>query len=178
MHKAEPRHTARLQTAGANGTMTATLSHGMAPMPWWAWVVTGMVLFGAELFGVSAQFYLVFLGVAAIAVGLIGSLGVHLPEWAQFTTFAVLALVSMFSFRRRVYQRLRATPEDGAVEERLNRGDRVQVPETLATSGHCRVEYRGTSWSARNVGTQQLDAGSEAEIVEIDGLTLHLRKPP
>jgi membrane protein implicated in regulation of membrane protease activity len=136
-----------------------------------------MVLFGAELFGVSAQFYLVFLGVAAIAVGLIGSLGVQLPEWAQWAMFALLALVSMFSFRRRVYERLRAAPEEGAVEERLSHGDRVPVPDTLAPGAHCRVDFRGTSWSARNVGTDSLDAGSEAEIVAIDGLTLHLRKP-
>ena len=36
-------------------------------MTWWAWMILGAVLLGAELFAVDAQFYLVFLGVSAAA---------------------------------------------------------------------------------------------------------------
>ena len=39
-------------------------------MTWWGWMVLGAVLFGAELFAVDAQFFLVFLGLSAAIVGL------------------------------------------------------------------------------------------------------------
>jgi len=62
-------------------------------MPWWAWIVLGIGLLAVELFFVDAQFYLVFIGLSAAAVGLLGLAGVHLPEWSQWLAFAVLALV-------------------------------------------------------------------------------------
>ncbi len=38
-------------------------------MTWWAWMILGAVLFGAEL-AVDTQFFLIFLGVSAALVGL------------------------------------------------------------------------------------------------------------
>jgi membrane protein implicated in regulation of membrane protease activity len=144
-------------------------------MPWWGWMVTGTLLFGAEMLGVSAQFYLVFLGAAALVVGLLGVAGVVLPEWLQWITFAAVALVCMALFRARLYDKFKGA--DGAVEERLILGDRIAIPERLAPGASCRVEYRGTTWSARNTDTQTIEAGVEAEIWETTGLTLHLRNP-
>ncbi|TDJ16346.1 MAG: NfeD family protein, partial [Deltaproteobacteria bacterium] len=39
-------------------------------MVWWQWIVLGVVLLGAEMM-VDAEFYLVFLGVSALTVGLL-----------------------------------------------------------------------------------------------------------
>ena len=135
--------------------------------------MTGALLFGAELFGINAQFYLVFVGAAAIVVGLIGSLGVALPEWAQWLIFAALALICMVAFRERLYRRFRETEE--FVEDRLILGDRILMPERLAPEASCRVEYKGTSWTARNVDAQPIEAGVEAEIYETVGFILHVR---
>ena len=47
-------------------------------MPWWVWVVGGVILLAAELVAIEAQFYLVLLGVAALLTGLgvaVGSAG-------------------------------------------------------------------------------------------------------
>lgn len=38
-------------------------------MTWWGWVIGGAILLGAELAFVDAQFYLVFVGTAAIIDG-------------------------------------------------------------------------------------------------------------
>lgn len=143
-------------------------------MPWWGWVITGTVLFGAEMFGVSAQFYLVFLGAAAIAVGLIGALGIALPDWAQWLTFAALAVVCMFAFRERVFRRFRG--DDETVEAPIAVGASIRVPEALAPGASCRVDYRGSTWNARNIDQAELAAGSDAVIAEVAGLTLHLRR--
>ena len=75
-------------------------------MTWWAWIVGGAILLGAELAFVSAQFYLVFLGGAAILVGLASALLYPLAPWAQWALFGVLALVLMVTFRSRLYARL------------------------------------------------------------------------
>ena len=122
-------------------------------MSWWAWLVLGIGLLGAEMFVIDAQFYLVFIGLSAAIVGLLGLLGVDLPQWAQWLVFSALAIVAMFTFRRRLYEMVR------------KRGGQVDG----------RVEYRGSSWTARNTGIEPIEAGREAVISQVDGLTLHVK---
>ncbi len=142
-------------------------------MPWWGWVIVGAALLASEMFLVDAQFYLVFLGLSAAVVGLLGWAGVEMPVWGQWLTFGALSLISMFEFRQRVY--LRVKGRTGLVEERVTLGDRVLVPTALAVGETCRIDYRGSSWSARNVGEQPIEAGKEAVIAHVEGLTLHVK---
>jgi inner membrane protein len=144
-------------------------------MPWWGWLVAGALLLAVEMFLLDAQFYLVFLGLAAAIVGLFGLAGLDLPAWVQWLMFAVLALVTMVSFRRRVYQLVRG--RTGAVEERLTLGDRVRIPTRLEPGQSCRVDYRGSSWTARNISGGAIEANHEAVIAEVSGLTLLVRTP-
>lgn len=142
-------------------------------MPWWGWLVVGAALLASELMLIDAQFYLVFLGLSAALVGLLGWVGIDMPVWGQWLAFGAIAFVSMIEFRQRVYQRLRG--RTGHVEERVTLGDRVVVPAPLAVGETCRIDYRGSSWSARNVGEQPIDAGKEAVIAHVEGLTLHVK---
>lgn len=142
-------------------------------MPWWGWLVVGAALLASELLLIDAQFYLVFLGISAALVGLLGWMGIDMPVWGQWLAFGAVSLVSMIEFRQRVYQRLRG--RTGHVEERVTLGDRVVVPTPLAVGETCRIDYRGSSWSARNVGERPIDAGKEAVIAHVEGLTLHVR---
>lgn len=140
-------------------------------MHWWAWVILGFMLLGAELAIVEAQFYLVFIGIAAIVVGLLDFGGVPLPAWGQWLAFAALSLTSMVLFRRKVYLLLRKevpTMKSGPV------GDSVVVPMDLEPGDVCRLEYRGSTWEARNDSEQTLAAGSQARILRVDGLTLKI----
>jgi inner membrane protein len=142
-------------------------------MPWWGWLVLGFGLLGAEMFVIDAQFYLVFFGVAAAVVGVLGFAGLGMPEWAQWLLFAALAVVSMLAFRRRVYELVRGNT--GHVQQRITSGDRVIVPKRLEPGQSCRVDYRGTSWTARNVDVHPIEAGTEAFISHVDDLTLHVK---
>lgn len=142
-------------------------------MQWWGWLVLGIVLLGAEMFVLDAQFYLVFLGVAAAVVGLIGLVGIQMPEWAEWLAFATFSIVSMLAFRRRIYQLVRN--RTGVVEQRLSLGDRVTIPVLLEPGHQTRVDHRGSTWTARNIGQQAIEAGYEAMIVEVEGLTLHVK---
>jgi membrane protein implicated in regulation of membrane protease activity len=141
-------------------------------MPWWGWLIAGIGLLGVEMFVIDAQFYLVFLGASAALVGLLGLAGVGMPEWAEWLTFAALAIVAMVAFRRRVYELVRR--QEHPVQERVTAGDRVLVPTRLEPGQSCRVDYRGSSWTARNAGDHTIEAGSEALISRVDGLTLHI----
>ena len=137
-------------------------------MPGWGWLVIGALLLGAEMFLVDAQFYLVFLGAAALLTGALVWLGLPLSVNVQWLLFAILSVASMWTFRKRLYQHLRK-PQD-IVPEALSVGDRLQLPEPLAPGQSCRVEYRGTSWTARNAGTVALSG--EVIIARVEGLTL------
>jgi membrane protein implicated in regulation of membrane protease activity len=142
-------------------------------MPWWAWMVLGIGLLGVEMFVIDAQFYLVFIGLSAAIVGLLGLAGADLPGWAEWLVFSVLAVAAMLAFRRRLYEMVRN--RSGQVDERLTVGDRVLVPVRLEPGQSGRVEYRGSSWTARNAGAGPIEAGREALITQVDGLTLHVK---
>jgi hypothetical protein len=142
-------------------------------MPWWGWFVLAAMLLSVELFVIDAQFYLVFLGVSAALVGLLDLADATMAAWQQWLAFAVLSLATMIAFRDRVYQLVRK--RTGHVEQPLTLGDRILIPVRLEPGQTCRAQYRGSSWTARNVDHQAIDAGKEAVISHVDGLTLHVR---
>lgn len=141
-------------------------------MAWWAWMIFGAVLLCAELLAIDAQFYLVFIGLAALLVGLADIAGPGLPPWLEWLSFAALSLLMMFTVRRQLYEKVRARPV-GDVEGDVGR--LVSLEQDLEPGRSCRTEYRGTSWTAVNVGARPIAAGSAARIESVDGLTLRVR---
>ncbi len=140
-------------------------------MQWWAWIVVGAVLLGAELFFIDAQFYLVFVGAAALVVGTAALSVPGLAVWVQWVAFLGLAIVAMRTFRRRIYERVRRglpAVKGGPA------GDSVVVAAGLQPGETCRIEYRGTTWNAVNGGQREIAAGAHARIARVEGLTLVL----
>lgn len=144
-------------------------------MQWWAWIVGGAILLGAELLLVDAQFYLVFIGGAALLVGLLGVAGLDLAPWLQWLAFILIALAALLGLRRRIYRRLRGGMP--VVESSGIIGQTVQVPVDLAAGAQCRLEFRGSTWDAVNADTGIIAAGTTARIDRVEGLILHLRRP-
>jgi membrane protein implicated in regulation of membrane protease activity len=138
-------------------------------MQWWAWIAVGAILLGSELTFVNAQFYLVFLGVSAFAVGLLQVTGLLVADWLQWAAFAVIAVTSMLAFRKKIYEKMRhSLPplRSGPA------GETVTLPTILSPGETCRLEYRGGSWSAMNGGKTVIEAGCAARIERVEGLTL------
>jgi len=146
-------------------------------MQWWAWITVGALLLGSELTFVSAQFYLVFVGAAALVVGFLALGGVAPAAWIQWVLFAVLAIVSLLGFRGRVYERMRRTLPNIRLGPK---GETVILPAELPPGESCRLEFRGCSWSAMNGGGAVIAAGARARIDRVEGLTLvvHADEPP
>lgn len=138
-------------------------------MPWWGWIIVGALLFGSELMLVDAAFYLVFIGAAAIITGLTVMAGVGLEQWAQWLLFAALAIISMVLFRERIYQKLRAVKTDYPAGPA---GETIRLDENLAPGESCRLNYRGTTWTVLNGGSEALEKGKNVEIKKVNGLTL------
>ncbi|MEQ9564075.1 MAG: NfeD family protein [Woeseiaceae bacterium] len=140
-------------------------------MTWWAWMILGALLFGAELVAIDAQFYLVFIGLSAAIVGLLGLAGVTMPEWAQWLVFASLSLVSMFTFRRSLYDRIRGGApgfRDGV------EGDFIVIPQELAAGSQARANFRGSDWTVVNDSANVIAAGQRVKILRSEGLTLYV----
>lgn len=141
-------------------------------MSWWGWLIIGFLLMGAEMTAVDAAFYLIFVGAAAICMGILSLAGVTLPVWVQWVLFSVLAVGSMVLFRQKLYDRLRggvAAGFDGSAT-----GAVVAVKEIVPTGGRTRVRLRGSQWTAVNVGPAPIAAGADARVVESDGLELKI----
>jgi len=142
-------------------------------MQWWIWIVAGVALLGIELLVIDAQFFLVFLGLAAIVVGFADLAGMGGPEWVQWLLFAVLALVFTFGFRTRVYQKLRGSApgyDDGLA------GHAVTLADGLAAGAEGRIEFRGSTWRVLNVGSEPIPPGGRARIASTEGLTLRVER--
>jgi membrane protein implicated in regulation of membrane protease activity len=134
-------------------------------------MILGAVLFGAEMIAIDAQFYLVFIGLSAAIVGLLGLAGVTMPEWAQWLVFASLSLVSMFTFRRSLYDRIRGGApgfRDGVD------GDFLVIPQELAAGAQGRASFRGSDWTVVNDSASVIAAGQRVKILRSEGLTLYV----
>jgi len=134
-------------------------------------MVLGLVLLGIELLAVDAQFYLVFLGVSAALVGLLGLFGITLPEWGQWLAFAVLSLFFFFTFRRTLYTKIRS---GGEIYPETISGESINLQNDLEPGKETRTQYRGSDWTVRNVGATAIAGGSRATVVKVEGLTLHV----
>ena len=140
-------------------------------MTWWQWTILGGILLGAELLGLDAQFYLIFIGPSALLVGLAELMGIDMPLWVQVAVFAVFSLVFLYTFRRTVYNKIRGSAE--GYPEPLN-GEVVKIVEDLGVGSEARIKYRGTEWNVRNMGQTEIPGGTRARVVKVDGLTLHV----
>lgn len=135
-------------------------------------MIGGAILLGAELLLVNAEFYLVFIGTAAIVVGCVTALAPAFSGWEQWALFGILAIAAMVLFRSRVYHRFRGPLP--AVESRPG-ADVITLLTSLAPGESCRTDYRGTSWTVRNEGPATIPAGARVPVASVQGLTLIIR---
>jgi membrane protein implicated in regulation of membrane protease activity len=134
-------------------------------------MIGGAILFGAELALVDAQFYLVFVGSAAILVGVLVAF-MAVEEWAQWALFALLAGGSMMLFRARIYRKVRGHPPE---VRRGPSGDELTLPAALAPEESCQTEHAGSFWTVQNDSEVVLSSGARVRVVRVEGMTLLVR---
>lgn len=138
-------------------------------MPWWGWITLGGLLLIAELVGGGAL-YLLFVGIAAILVGILVVFLSDLPFWAHWPVFAVLALALLFGLRRHAHERINRSGGFEAIT-----GEAALVIDEIAPSGYGQAILHGAKWAAHNIGQSTLTDGQRARVERVDGLTLEIR---
>ena len=132
--------------------------------PSWLWLIGGVVLLIAEV--IAPGFFLMFVGAAAIATGLLALLlpvGVAL----QLALFAILALAIVRFGGRRAYASRYDYSSDPLLNNRIGQliGRVVVVTEPVDANGG-RVRVGDGDWSARGGPAA---VGERVRIVDVDG---------
>lgn len=145
-------------------------------LSYWHWLVAGVVIAALEILLPGA--YLLWLGIGAIATGVV-VLAVGTISWKiQFVAFAVLSLASIV-IGRRVMRSARVEKTDHPTLNRRAAGlmGRSYVLDDGAPGGHGRVHVGDTVWHVETSPPgQDLPRGARVEVVGVDGATL-LVKP-
>ena len=132
------------------------------------WLAAGLALVVAEL-ATPGGFVIIFFGIAALIVGMLGIVGAVTSVPLQFVLFSLLSVGSLALLRNRLQSKLR-TPSASNVDSLI--GDLAIPQERLSPGVVGRVEVRGSTWSARNTSNVTLDPGQRARVAAVDGLTL------
>ena len=138
-------------------------------MTWWHWLLLGLLLIALEI-AASGGFYFIFFGIAALVIAALDLAGIGGPTWLQLLLFSVFSIASLLFFRNPIMRALNLP--GGAADIDTLSGEAGTVLEAMEPGAPGRVEVRGTTWSARNVGTTSLVHGARCDVVRSERLTL------
>jgi inner membrane protein len=141
-------------------------------MTWWMWMVLGLILMACEMLS-PGTFYFMFLGVSAVAVGIV-AVAIPLPEWVHWLLFSIFAAVSLMFFRRPLMRKFRLSGKHGHHVDSLTDETAVAL-EDIAVAAIGKAELRGSVWNARNVGERPVTKSERCKVEQVDGLTLQIR---
>lgn len=133
------------------------------------WLAGGLVLLVIELVTPSG-FFVMFFGLGALTVGVLGSLDLAGPPWVQWLLFSALSLAYLLLFRRRLENRFERSPAVDAIV-----GELALPRERMLPGAVGRAEMRGTGWTAQNDSPHTLEPGQRCRVVRVDGLLLGIQ---
>lgn len=136
---------------------------------WWHWLALGLVLIALEL-AASGGFYIIFFGFAAMVISGLCLVGIAGPPWLQLLLFSVVSVLSLLFFRSPLLRWMKMDKGGADVDSLV--GETAIVKQDIPAGEIGRVELRGTSWTARNHGTEPLTNGRRCVVVAVDRLML------
>jgi membrane protein implicated in regulation of membrane protease activity len=140
-------------------------------MPWWHWLALGLILVALEM-AASGGFYVIFFGIAALAIGGLRLFDVAGPAWFQVLLFSVVSVGSLLLFRSRFLRWMQLDKPGDDVDSLVGE---IAVPlEDIAPGAVGRAELRGTVWSARNAARVPVIRGARCTVVRVDRLMIFL----
>ncbi|MGE0405377.1 MAG: NfeD family protein [Candidatus Korobacteraceae bacterium] len=143
-------------------------------MAWWMWLIVALLLLVGELI-TPGGFYLLFFGVAALAVGFAVLLGMPGPLWLHWVLFSATSVLALLFLRRPLKQRFDIPAERSNEDADTLVGEHGVAVEAIQVGALGRVELRGSNWQAMNRGAAPLTAGQRCVVERLQGLTLEVR---
>ena len=136
---------------------------------WWHWIAVGLVLVVLEL-AAPGGFFVIFFGLAAMAIGALMLAGVAGELWVQLLLFSVLSAVFLLVFRNPLLRRFKF---DRGTDEIDNlTGEPATALDDIAPAEAGRVELRGSTWRARNGSSLPIPRGARVRVIAVDRLTV------
>lgn len=125
-----------------------------------------MILLGIETF--TGGFFVFFFALAAGLLALLLILSIDLSLETQAWLFGILSFLGMILFRRYLVGKSPNLDIDSLI------GTSAFAINELAPGEQGKVESRGSTWEAKNVGTEPIT--HECKVVGLDGLKLMVKK--
>ena len=137
----------------------------------YGWWILALVLIGAEL--LTPGYFLIWIGFAAAALGIVTFFAPELSFLVQAVLFAVLALVSCFVYWRFVRKVVNESSDQPLLNRRAEQfiGQRY-ILDTAIVGGKGKVRIGDSPWLAEG---PDLPAGAEVEVVSVSGTTVKVR---
>jgi membrane protein implicated in regulation of membrane protease activity len=139
----------------------------------YAWLGVGLALMAAEAFFPGA--FLLWLGIAAVVMGVIVAVLPDLSLLTQVVIFAALSVVSILIYRR--FFPPHAEPSDQPLLDKkvAQMVGRTFVLEQPIVNGHGKVRVNDALWS---ITGEDLPAGARVTVVASEGITLRVQAAP
>lgn len=132
------------------------------------WAIIGIVIIVVEM--MTGTFFILFFGVGALAVSLLKKF-TGLDSLAyEIIIFAIIGTTGIIIFRKKLLQSLSPEKTYSNDEDKI-----IFLTETVPAKKMANVQYQGTQWQAYNDSDQNLEKGSQALIIRVDGVKLILK---
>ncbi|MCI5064249.1 NfeD family protein [bacterium] len=137
-------------------------------MPYWIWLTIGVSCFIFELF-LPFDFFLFFIGAAALVTGGGVAIGLLEPLSWQMLCFALLTPLFLFSLRSPLKNKLlQGAPSlESDLENAL-----VEVLDEIPPGARGKGSLRGTQWTVENRSGEILRAGEHYQVHSSHGTRL------
>ena len=138
----------------------------------YGWWLLALLLIGAEL--LVPGFFMLWIGIAAAAMGLLLTFLPPLPFLSEAALFAVLALISCFAYWRFVRRALIEPSEQPLLNRRAEQHiGRRYVLDTAIVNGQGKARVGDSHWLVEG---PDLPAGTTVEVIAVEGTTLKVQQ--
>ncbi len=139
-------------------------------LSYWDWLGLGTLLLILEVFGTGG--YLLWMGIAAAGVGLLGYLFPELPWAAQYILFALFSLsTAIVWWRRQRRSQARSSDQPGLNQRGSELLGRTFTLHEAIVAGHGKIKAGDSLWL---VAGNDLPAGATVRVVSQQGVILHV----
>lgn len=141
-------------------------------LSWWMWVILGLVLMAGEIL-TPGGFFILFFGVGAVVVGLLKLAGLATTLPVDGLIFLAVSVAGLVFFRKPLQEKFQNLTPDLPVDALTS--ETAKALEVIAAGAIGKVELRGTTWNAQNVGPEPLETAQRCSVERVEGLTLYVR---
>lgn len=142
-------------------------------MDWWMWLGAGLLLLLIEVLTPGSLFW-IFFAAGAIVVSLVALALPSMSLIVQSLWFVGFSVLSLMLFRKPMLRWLeQRSPKTVSVDTIV--GETGITLSEIPPGSVGKIELRGTTWNATNLGASSIPAAVRCRIEKVDGLMLFIR---